>query len=102
MRLRIRLLPRPLHRDQTGYDYVKVGDWSEDEGSGESSDNIYQFDQTNGTYQLKFQKASGSGLTQGYVIKNSEQITDSKYRQYGSSTGLYYKDTNEDFVYAGP
>lgn len=87
--------------DQTGYDYVKVGDWSEDEGSGESSDNIYQFDQTNGTYQLKFQKASGSGLTQGYVIKNSEQITDSKYRQYGSSTGLYYKDTNEDFVYAG-
>ena len=87
--------------DRTGYDYVKVGDWSEDEGSGESSDNIYQFDQTNGTYQLKFQKASGSGLTQGYVIKNSEQITDSKYRQYGSSTGLYYKDTNEDFVYAG-
>ena len=87
--------------DRTGYDYVKVGDWNEDEGSGESSDNIYQFDQTNGTYQLKFQKASGSGLTQGYVIKNSEQITDSNYRQYRSSTGLYYKDTNEDFVYAG-
>lgn len=87
--------------DRTGYDYVKVGDWNEDEGSGESSDNIYQFDQTNGTYQLQFRKASGSGLTQGYVIENSEQIMDSNNTPYGLSTGLYYKDTNEDFVYAG-
>ncbi len=91
--------------DRTGYDYVKVGDWSEDEGSGESSDNIYQFDQTNGTYQLKFQKASGSGLTQGYVINDAQngtqQITENNKADYSSSTGLYYKDTNEDFVYAG-
>ena len=87
--------------DRTGYDYVKVGNWNEDEGSGESSDNIYQFDQTNGTYQLQFRKASGSGLTQGYVIENSEQIMDSNNTPYGLSTGLYYKDTNEDFVYAG-
>ena len=91
--------------DRTGYDYVKVGNWNEDEGSGESSDNIYQFDQTNGTYQLQFRKTSGSGLTQGYVINDAQngtqQITENNKADYSSSTGLYYKDTNEDFVYAG-
>lgn len=87
--------------DRTGYDYVKVGDWSEDEGSGESSDNIYQFDQTNGTYQLKFQKASGSGLTQGYVIKDTHPIDENNKDNYSSVTGVYYMDADSNFVYAG-
>lgn len=87
--------------DRTGYDYVKVGDWSEDEGSGESSDNIYQFDQTNGTYQLKFQKASGSGLTQGYVIKDTHPIDENNKDNYSSVTGVYYMDAGSNFVYAG-
>lgn len=87
--------------DRTGYDYVKVGDWSEDEGSGESSDNIYQFDQTNGTYQLKFQKASGSGRTQGYVIKDTNPIDENNKDNYSSVTGVYYMDADSNFVYAG-
>lgn len=87
--------------DRTGYDYVKVGDWSEDEGSGESSDNIYQFDSPNGTYQLKFQKASGSGLTQGYVIKDTHPIDENNKDNYSSVTGVYYMDADSNFVYAG-
>lgn len=87
--------------DRTGYDYVKVGDWSEDEGSGESSDNIYQFDQTNGTYQLQFRKASGSGLTQGYVIKDTNRIDENNKDNYSSVTGVYYMDADSNFVYAG-
>ena len=87
--------------DRTGYDYVKVGNWNEDEGSGESSDNIYQFDQTNGTYQLKFQKASGSGLTQGYVIKDTDPIDENNKDNYSSVTGVYYMDADSNFVYAG-
>lgn len=87
--------------DQTGYDYVKVGDWNEDEGSGESTDNIYQFDQTNGTYQLQFRKASGSGLTQGYVIKDTDPIDENNKDNYSSVTGVYYMDADSNFVYAG-
>lgn len=87
--------------DRTGYDYVKVGNWNEDEGSGESSDNIYQFDQTNGTYQLQFRKASGSGLTQGYVIKDTDPIDENNKDNYSSVTGVYYMDADSDFVYAG-
>lgn len=87
--------------DRTGYDYVKVGNWNEDEGSGESSDNIYQFDQTNGTYQLQFRKASGSGLTQGYVIKDTDPIDENNKDNYSSVTGVYYMDADSNFVYAG-
>lgn len=87
--------------DRTGYDYVKVGDWNEDEGSGESSDNIYQFDSTNGTYQLQFRKASGSGLTQGYVIKDTDPIDENNKDNYSSVTGVYYMDADSNFVYAG-
>lgn len=87
--------------DRTGYDYVKVGNWNEDEGSGESSDNIYQFDQTNGTYQLQFCKASGSGLTQGYVIKDTDPIDENNKDNYSSVTGVYYMDADSNFVYAG-
>lgn len=87
--------------DKTGYDYIKVGNWSEDEGSGEASQSVYQFDSKNGTYQVQFKASSNTGLTEGYVIQDSEQIKDDNKTKYNSSTNLYSKNSNEEFVYAG-
>lgn len=87
--------------DKTGYDYIKVGDWSEDEGSGEASQSAYQFDPNKGTYQVQFKVSSSTGLTKGYVIQNSERITDDNKATYNSSTNLYSMNSSGEFVYAG-
>ena len=90
--------------DRTGYDYIKVGDWSEDEGSGEASQSIYQFDKDKGIYQVRFIAEGGSGstgYTEGYVIRSTIQITDENRKGYSSETGLYTRDDAGVFVYAG-
>ena len=87
--------------DKTGYDYIKVGDWSEDKGSGEASQSAYQFDPNKGTYQVQFKVSSSTGLTKGYVIQNSERITDDNKATYNSSTNLYSMNSSGEFVYAG-
>ena len=90
--------------DKTGYDYIKVGDWREGEGYGEASQSIYQFDSTNGTYQVRFIAVGGSGSTglpEGYVEKNRIKITEANINAYHSGTGLYSLNDNGDFVYAG-
>ena len=90
--------------DKTGYDYIKVGDWSEAEGSGEASQSIYQFDLTNGTYQVRFIAVGGSGSTGlkgGYVAKDPIKITEANVNEYHSGTGLYSLNDKRDFVYAG-
>ena len=91
-------------RDKTGYDYIKVGDWSEDEGSGEASQSIYQFEEDKGTYQVRFIAVGGSGSTglpEGYVAKDRIKITEANINGYHSGTGLYSLNDNGDFVYAG-
>lgn len=92
--------------DKTGYDYIKVGNWSEDEGSGEASQSVYQFDKDKGTYQVQFKALTGSGatgLTEGYVQKDTTAVTqaDVDSGKYNSSTNLYYMDDNSNYVYAG-
>ena len=93
--------PTATTPDKTGYDYIKVGDWSEDEGSGEASQSAYQFDTNKGTYQVRFKVSSNTGLTEGYVIQNSEQLTDANRADYNSSTNLYSMNSSGEFVYAG-
>lgn len=93
--------PTATTPDKTGYDYIKVGDWSEDEGSGEASQSAYQFDPDEGTYQVQFKVSSNTGLTEGYVIQNSEQLTDANRADYNSSTNLYSMNSSREFVYAG-
>lgn len=93
--------PTATTPDKTGYDYIKVGDWSEDEGSGEASQSAYQFDTDKGTYQIQFKVSSNTGLTEGYVIQNSEQLTDANRADYNSSTNLYSMNGSGEFVYAG-
>lgn len=93
--------PTATTPDKTGYDYIKVGDWSEDEGSGEASQSAYQFDTNKGTYQVQFKVSSNTGLTEGYVIQNSEQLTDANRADYNSSTNLYSMNSSGEFVYAG-
>ena len=90
--------------DKTGYDYIKVGNWSEDEGSGEASQSIYQFEEDKGTYQVRFIAVGGSGSTglpEGYVAKDRIKITEANINGYHSGTGLYSLNDNGDFVYAG-
>lgn len=90
--------------DKTGYDYSKVGDWSEGEGSGEASQSIYQFEEDKGTYQVRFIAVGGSGSTglpEGYVAKDRIKITEANINGYHSGTGLYSLNDNGDFVYAG-
>ena len=90
--------------DKTGYDYIKVGDWSEDEGYGEASQSIYQFEKDKGAYQVRFIAVEGSGstgLTEGYVTKDQIKITEANVNEYHSGTGLYSLNDNGDFVYAG-
>ena len=96
--------PTATTPDKTGYDYIKVGDWSEDEGSGEASQSIYQFDKDKGIYQVRFIAEGGSGstgYTEGYVIRSTIQITDENRKGYSSETGLYTRDDAGVFVYAG-
>ena len=96
--------PTAEESDKTGYDYIKVGDWSEDEGAGEASQSIYQFDPDKGTYRLLFNAVGGSGstgYTEGYVIRSTIQITDENRKDYSSETGLYTRDDAGIFVYAG-
>ena len=91
-------------RDKTGYDYIKVGDWREGEGSGEASQSIYQFEEDKGTYQVRFIAVGGSGSTglkEGYVRKDRIEITEANINDYHSGTGLYSLNDNGDFVYAG-
>lgn len=92
--------------DKTGYDYIKVGNWNEDEGSGEASQSVYQFDKDKGTYQVQFKALTGSGstgLTEGYVQKDTTAVTqaDVDSGKYNSSTSLYYMDDNLNYVCAG-
>ena len=90
--------------DKTGYDYIKVGDWSEDESYGEASQSIYQFDPDKGTYRLLFNAVGGSGstgYTEGYVIRSTIQITDENRKEYSSETSLYSRNDAGVFVYAG-
>ena len=98
--------PTATTPDKTGYDYIKVGDWSEDEGSGEASQSAYQFDTNKGTYQVRFKALNGSGstgLTEGYVPEKTNAITqeDVDKGTYKSSTSLYYMDDKSNYVYAG-
>lgn len=98
--------PTATTPDKTGYDYIKVGDWSEDEGSGEASQSAYQFDPDKGTYQVQFKALNGSGstgLTEGYVPEKTNAITqeDVDKGTYKSSTSLYYMDDKSNYVYAG-
>lgn len=98
--------PTATTPDKTGYDYIKVGDWSEDEGSGEASQSAYQFDTNKGTYQVQFKALNGSGstgLTKGYVPEKTNVITqeDVDKGTYKSSTSLYYMDDKSNYVYAG-
>lgn len=98
--------PTATTPDKTGYDYIKVGDWSEDEGSGEASQSAYQFDPAKGTYQVQFKALNGSGstgLTEGYVPEKTNAITqeDVDKGTYKSSTSLYYMDDKSNYVYAG-
>lgn len=98
--------PTATTPDKTGYDYIKVGDWSEDEGSGEASQSAYQFDPYKGTYQVQFKALNGSGspgLTEGYVPEKTNAITqeDVDKGTYKSSTSLYYMDDKSNYVYAG-
>ena len=98
--------PTATTPDKTGYDYIKVGDWSEDEGSGEASQSAYQFDPDKGTYQVQFKALNGSGstgLTKGYVPEKTNVITqeDVDKGTYKSSTSLYYMDDKSNYVYAG-
>lgn len=93
--------PTAATPDKIGYDYIKVGDWSEDEGSGEASQSAYQFDPNKGTYQVQFTVSSNTGLTEGYVIKDSKQLTDANRADYNSSTNLYSMNSSGAFVYAG-
>lgn len=98
--------PTATTPDKTGYDYIKVGDWSEDEGSGEASQSAYQFDTNKGTYQVQFKALNGSGstgLTKGYVPEKTNVITqeDVDKGTYKSSTSLYYMDDKLNYVYAG-
>lgn len=98
--------PTATTPDKTGYDYIKVGDWSEDEGSGEASQSAYQFDPDKGTYQVQFKALNGSGstgLTEGYVPEKTKAITqeDVDKGTYKSSTSLYYMDDKSNYVYAG-
>ena len=98
--------PTATTPDKTGYDYIKVGDWSEDEGSGEASQSAYQFDPDKGTYQVQFKALNGSGstgLTEGYVLDKTNAITqeDVDKGTYKSSTSLYYMDDKSNYVYAG-
>lgn len=90
--------------DRAGYDYDKVGDWIDDEGYGEASQSIYQFDPDKGTYRLLFNAVGGSGstgYTEGYVIRSTIQITEENRKNYSSGTGLYTRDDAGVFVYAG-
>ena len=90
--------------DKTGYDYSKVGDWSEGEGSGEASQSIYQFEEDKGTYQVRFIAVGGSGSTglmEGYVTKDRIKITEANVNEYHSGTGLYSLNDKGDFVYTG-
>ena len=90
--------------DKTGYDYSKVGDWSEGEGSGEASQSIYQFEEDKGTYQVRFIAVGGSGstgLTEGYVTKDRIKITEANVNEYHSGTGLYSLNDKGDFAYTG-
>lgn len=90
--------------DRTGYDYDKVGDWSDGEGYGEASQSIYQFNPDKGTYRLLFNAVGGSGstgYTEGYVIRSTIQITEENRKDYSSETGLYTRDDAGVFVYAG-
>lgn len=98
--------PTATTPDKTGYDYIKVGDWSEDEGSGEASQSAYQFDPDKGTYQVQFKALNGSGstgLTEGYVPEKTNAITqeDVDKGTYKSSTSLYYMDDKSNYVYGG-
>lgn len=98
--------PTATTPDKTGYDYIKVGDWSEDEGSGEASQSAYQFDPDKGTYQVQFKALNGSGSTgliEGYVLDETNAITqeDVDKGTYKSSTSLYYMDDKSNYVYAG-
>lgn len=98
--------PTATTPDKTGYDYIKVGDWSEDEGSGEASQSAYQFDPDKGTYQVRFKALNGSGstgLTEGYVPEKTNAITqeDVDKGTYKSSTSLYYMDDKSNYVYGG-
>ena len=96
--------PTATTPDKTGYDYIKVGDWSEDEGSGEASQSIYQFDKDKGIYQVRFiaEEGSGStGYTEGYVAQDPIKITEANVNDYHSGTGLYTRNDAGIFVYAG-
>ena len=98
--------PTATTPDKTGYDYIKVGNWNEDEGSGEASQSVYQFDSVNGTYQVQFRALNESGstdLTEGYVLDKTNAITqeDVDKGTYKSSTSLYYMDDKSNYVYAG-
>ena len=90
--------------DKTGYDYIKVGNWSEGEGAGEASQSIYQFDKDKGIYQVRFiaEEGSGStGYTEGYVYQDPIKITEANVNDYHSGTGLYTRNDAGIFVYAG-
>lgn len=96
--------PTATTPDKTGYDYIKVGDWSEDEGSGEASQSIYQFDKDKGIYQVRFIAEGGSGSTgyiEGYVDRDRIKITEANVNDYHSGTGLYTRNDAGIFVYAG-
>ncbi len=102
--------------DKTGYDYVKVGEWNESEGSveaseetsvessGETSSVTYKWD-SNGTYQLQFRAVSGTGQTAGYVVKTTnafaKQTAEEASSGYNGSTGLYKLNDDGNYVYVG-
>ena len=93
--------------DKTGYDYVKIGEWDDEDNFRDLAEAVYVYDADSGTYRLIFVEqdastASDENPVSGYLMRSVRKVTSENASEYSDSTGVYtFDEENQRYYYAG-